>query len=57
MLKLIIMGRCLIIILRQGSKELTLVTVYKNRWFTYYYSIAETNMNTRYKVFTIYCNE
>lgn len=36
MLKLIIMGRCLIIILRQGSKELTLITVYRNRWFTYY---------------------
>lgn len=46
------MGRCLTIILRQGSKEISLETVYRIRYLN-----AESNISTSYKVFIIHFNE
>lgn len=52
------MGHCLIIILRQSSKDLILITVFeKSLVHLKLCSIAEVNINTPYKVFTISCNE
>lgn len=47
------MGRCLTIILRQGSKEISL----ENSLVHKLYLNAESNISTSYKVFIIHFNE